>query len=321
MYSAPWLVGLPLAALLTREAERTEMPRASTLDQARQNFDAFVKKFSELDQMSSPLTQLEEDHPSLILLPRADELISHFINGLLASAHEVGQVVNIIRSCSPARFQNLQTVINIAITQAGNVPSSLLSAPPPGTLAQHSTQSWPSDQTRVSAPYVVTTPPPPTWMEGEDAGLHTMQNQGRFNRRPFPATAGSPAQNRRYSIAVDKATGLPLPSDRFSCGVCYLHDPSKAKGHTEKYCPRAVEPLDPKNPAKPRGPANFEQIAMAFVQAYRQAARQTAGEEKPINTMATHQGGDQTTAEPPGTDELEWADEDAYVLDIPAPLN
>ncbi len=47
--------------------------------------------------MSSPLTQLEEDNPSLILQPRADELISHFINGLLASAHEVGQLVNIIR--------------------------------------------------------------------------------------------------------------------------------------------------------------------------------------------------------------------------------
>ncbi len=218
------------------------MKPSSTLAIASENFDDYLLQYSELDRLAQPLDAKEAEGSSHVILPRAEELVRPFLNGLKKSC-ALGTHVGTVLSQDQHTPRTLSGVIERARAAAIEVPELLL-APVVATVSKVRHTAAPqlaAYQTRRSEDDDLE----------EEVQLAAMNNP-RYQRN----------QNKPFKPRLLRPNEPEYDPSKVCTVHMALHPDYKnpGRGHEECWCPLVLGHWNPKDPNCPAGPATEAQI-------------------------------------------------------------
>ena len=243
-----------LPTLLVAEAKRVQMKRSDDPATAAESFDQYLSAYSKLDRLALPLTRSEELGMVAFTLPRHDELIDPFLQGLKNSC-ALGTYVGTAFSQDRYALRTLTTVIDLARMAAMNNPELLTALPLWGTAGKVPKTRFAGYFDAPAASAMGDYPVAPDTGE-----LYAMATNSR------PAT--TPGYTRR--------PGEPPRDESLTCGICVARHPdwkTPGRGHSARWCGHALGKYNPKDPAT-LGPATDQQIMVALEIAAQQSRKE-----------------------------------------------
>ena len=241
-----------LPTLLLHEASRIQLKRSEDPAQAAEYLDDYLSKYSELDRLAQPLTRSEELGMTAFVLPRQDELIQPFLNGLKRTC-ALGTHVGTALSQDRFAVRTLSAVIDLARMASMNNPELLTASPLMAT---------PLPKARHAG--VFEEPTPSAWERNSDTSEPSSLNAFAARAPRAPNTDSVPRPNE------------PPRDDALTCGICVARHPDWVKpgrGHSARWCGRALGKYNPRDPAT-HGPATDQQIMVALEIAARESRRE-----------------------------------------------
>ena len=250
--------------LLQMAAQAITLAPATTPDEAIRNFDRYIDEYGKLNRLATPITEAERLPSSALILPRPEELVRPFLQGIKRVSilgHLLGSALSQDLGGPP---RSLTAVITKAHMMARENPETLLM---PTTLVPNAPKNrlHNIDSRGLSPAEITATAFSAPSVNTEDA----MQYGGVFAAMmPPPSQASSPASSNRGQSAPRIPRPNEVPADpKARCIICWArkpHLPKAGLGHTAPWCGKTLGPWNPNNPAAcDPGPADPIRILKA----------------------------------------------------------
>ena len=259
--------------LLVQAASAVPYVPSTTTGTALTNLAAYLAAYSELHRLSLPLSEDERRGRSMLVLPRPEELVHPFLEGLKKTCALGSTVINIMAANTSAR-RTLPDVMT-QVRHVGQENPDLLRPLPTYTSTKtklcygghaHEEQGNPSYSGTPEATCLHAFTPKHT---------HRSGSGGNSRRKPAVLRAGEPP----YNPAV-RCT---------NCALLRPSDPRAGIGHETMWCRKITGDYDPRNPTTNALPATPMQIFKALVEAEefgRMGIEATRKSMTPVSTPA-----------------------------------
>ena len=230
--------------LLLCAASAIELVPAATGENAQKKLSKYISEYTLLQRLALPLTASEQAGRLPVVLPRADELVRPFLEGLKRIC-PLGEQVGNHLSATHALRRRLPDVIALARRLAQENPYLLrpFSAP-----------------RRTPFNYGDSIPPAPS-------DTYDYDDLDDDNATPYnafgPSRAGS--RNRAPRASRNPHPGEPPYNKQDRCINCALRfqlNPQAGIGHRTEWCDDILGKFDPSKPHVNVGPATPQQIAL-----------------------------------------------------------